>query len=81
MYLHVGNNRTLRVKDIIGIFDADNATRSPISRRFLSEAERGGRVWSSAEELPKSFVLYKSGDGYRVCFSPLSAQTLEGRLK
>ena len=81
MYLHVGNNRTLRVKDIIGIFDADNATRSPVSRKCLSDAERGGRVWSAAEELPKSFVLYRSEDGFGVCFSPLSAQTLEGRLK
>lgn len=81
MYLHVGNNKTIRIRDIIGIFDADNATRSPVSKKFLSEAEREGRVWSAAEELPRSFVIYRTENDFEVCFSPLSASTLEGRTK
>lgn len=80
MYLHVGNNRNIRVRDIIGIFDADNATRSPVSKKYLSESEKRGLVSSAAEELPKSFILYRTEDGCRVCFSPLSPQTLKGRL-
>lgn len=80
MYLHVGNNRNIRVRDIIGIFDADNATRSPVSKKYLSESEKRGLVSSAAEELPKSFVLYRTEDGCQICFSPLSPQTLKGRL-
>ena len=82
MYLHVGNNKNLRESSIIGIFDADSATVSQITRKYLSSAEKGGRVSSAVDELPKSFVLYKDGDGeVKVCFSQLSAAALLGRTE
>lgn len=81
MYLHVGNNKNIRIKDIIGIFDADNATRSRETRGFLSNAEKRGEVSTAVEELPKSFILYRSGDKYEICFSQLSVSALEGRMK
>lgn len=81
MYLHVGNGRTIRRRDIIGIFDADNATRSAVTKKYLSDAERRGEVWSADEELPKSFVLYRTENGCRLCLSCLSVPTLEGRLE
>ena len=80
MYLHVGNNRNIKLRDIIGIYDADNATREKKKKKYLSESEKRGLVSSAAEELPKSFVLYRTEDGCRICFSPLSPQTLKGRL-
>lgn len=80
MYLHVGNNRNLRMKDVVGIFDMDNATVSSITRKFLSGRDKKGLVESAAEEIPKSFVLYRDGDTYKVCFSPLSSSSLRGRM-
>ena len=79
MYLHIGNNKNIREKSIIGIFDADTATVSAVTRKYLSDAERRHAVSFATEELPKSFVLYREGDTYKVCFSQLSAAALLGR--
>ena len=79
MFLHVGNNKNIRQKNIIGIFDADTATVSVTTRRFLSAAEKQGKVKSANEEIPKSFVLYEKEDGYEICFSQISTTALLGR--
>ena len=80
MFLHVGNNKNIREKDIVGIFDMDNATVSTITRKFLSEAQKKGSVESANDEIPKSFVIYKSGNKVNICFSQLSSAALYGRL-
>ena len=81
MYLHVGNNRNIRTKAIIGIFDTDNATVSPTTRAFLKEKSKKIRLWNAAgNEIPKSFVLYIDWDGdSSVTFSQLSSSALGGR--
>lgn len=79
MFLHVGNNKNIREREIIGIFDADTATVAATTRKFLSAAEKKGLVESASDEVPKSFVLYRDGDGFSVCFSQLSTAALLGR--
>ena len=59
MYLHAGNNKNLRTKNIIGIFDADTATVSPVTKKYIANAQAEGRVEFASVELPKSFVLYR----------------------
>lgn len=85
MYLHVGNQMNIRIKDIIGIFDADRTTISHITRKYLSDAQRRNAVVSAAEEIPKSFVLYRDrSDGnntVKICFSQLSTASLVGRVR
>lgn len=80
MYLHVGNNKNIRTKDIIGIFDMDNATVSMITRKFLSDSQKRGFVESASDEIPKSFVLYETDGKMNVCFSQLSSTALYGRM-
>jgi len=67
MYLHIGNQKNVRKKQLIGIFDTDNATVSEITRSFLKKNEKTGRVSSAVTEIPKSFVLYNglSADSYK----------------
>jgi hypothetical protein len=60
MYLHIGNQKNIRKKDIIGIFDADRTTASGITRKYLARAEERGQVDSAKEEIPKSFVVYRT---------------------
>ena len=79
MYLHAGNNKNIREKDIIGIFDMDNSTVSHITRKYLSEAERKNLVIMAKDEIPKSFILYKENGKYMICFSQISTQALIGR--
>ena len=82
MYLHVGNNKNIREKNIVGIFDADSATISMVTRKFLSDADKRGVVEAANEELPKSFILYREESGdYRICFSQISSSALLGRTE
>lgn len=60
MYLHVGNNRNIRVREIIGIFDADTATVGTTTKQFLAAKKAEKAVEFAAIELPKSFVLYRA---------------------
>jgi len=81
MYLHVGNNKNIREKDIIGIFDMDMCTVSSITKKFLSDAQRNDLVVSARDEIPKSFVLYKENGKYMICFSQISTSALLGRTE
>ena len=80
MYLHVGNNKNIRISNIIGIFDMDNSTVSAVTRKYLSLGQKRMLVESAGLEIPKSFVIYKEKNEYRICFSQLSTAALKGRL-
>ena len=80
MFLHVGNNKNIRVKDVIGIFDMDNTTVSAVTRKFLNEKQKSHLVESVSYDIPKSFILYSENGEYKICFSPLSPSSLRGRL-
>ena len=88
MYLHVGNGKNIRTKNIIGIFDTDNATVSPITRAFLRDSEKKGVLSSAIAEIPKSFVLLgkknpknRRKKDYKVYIAQLSSKSILGRTK
>jgi len=81
MYLHAGNNKLIRLKDIIGIFDTDNTTISAVSRNYLKNAEHNEMLERTNDEIPKSFILYKNKENkYKICFSQLSTSALKLRI-
>ena len=77
MFLHVGNNRNIMLKDIVGVFDLDTSTVSADTKRFLKESEKNGTTENAVLELPKSFVLTDDG---KVIFSQISTASLMGRV-
>ena len=79
MYLHLGSDTVVRSKNVIGVFDLDNTTVNNTTRTFLNTAQREGRVVNVGEELPKSFVVCREGDGTKLYISPISCQTLVKR--
>lgn len=81
MYLHVGSNKNIRQKKIIGIFDIDNATISRTTRQYLAKAETRGEVSAACEDLPRAFVLYQENKSNKICFSQLSSTALLGRCE
>ena len=82
IYLNVGAGKSIREKDIIGIFDMDTSTVSPITRKLLSEADRARLTESPSYEIPKSFILYRAESGeMKVCFSQFSSASLLGRTE
>ena len=80
MYLNIGNDMSVRDKNIIGIFDLDNTTVTARGREFLERAEKEGQVvpW---DDLPKSFILTSEYGMTRIFQTNLSTQTLEKKLK
>ena len=81
MYLHIGNNVILRKKQVMGIFDMDNATVSSVTRGYLSRAQKEGLVYSVSYDIPKSFIIYLEDGKSKIYFSPLSEASLIGRMK
>ena len=82
MYLHLGQSVVVPYGDVVGIFDLDNTTSSHLTRRMLEQAEREGRVVNVCDDLPKSFVLCRDGEGESVIYlSQLSTATLLGRAE
>lgn len=68
MFLRINKYKTIKTKDLIGIFDADSATMGTDSRKFLTKSEKEHRLISCGGDIPKSFVLYseeKSGSAAR----------------
>lgn len=57
MILHIGNGKTVRGEEIVGIFDLDNATLSKESRTFLSAATRAGEVSYADSDIPRAFLI------------------------
>ena len=81
MYLHLGQATIVPDREIVGIFDLDNSSYSHLTRKFLEQAQREGRVVNVSDELPKSFVLCQTPDGPKVFISQLSTATLLRRAE
>ena len=76
MYLHLGQNVVVPEASVIGVFDLDNTTGSHITRKFLGDAEKAGRIISVSDELPKSFVVCGEENEMTIYLSQLSSLTL-----
>ena len=82
MYLHIGKGKTLKDKDIIGIFDLDTATVSDKTKEFLNKKEKEKLNEYADFDLPRSFILCKNKDnGYKVVFSRISTVGLKDRAE
>ena len=82
MYLHLGSSVVIRQRDVVGIFDLDNTTSSRITRDFLTQAQRAGRVVTVGDDLPKSFLLCRDGAGETTVYlSQPSSATLLKRME
>ena len=82
MYLHIGENVSLRICDIIGIFDIDKTTTTGETRNFLSHYGMNGNSITISEEMPKSFIIVKNKNKEnKIYISPISTSTLKLRFE
>ena len=82
MYLHLGQSVVVPHKEILGIFDLDNASWAYKTREFLERAEDEGRAVWLGDDLPRSFVLVGNGtEPPTVYISQLSSAALLGRVE
>ncbi len=78
MYLHIGNGKSVRKKNIIGIFDLDSATVSSITKKFMKKKEKEEMVDYLDKDLPRSFIVLEDN---RVLLSRISTSGLKIRLE
>ena len=57
MYLHLGSNYVINENEILGIFDIETTTVSPITNKYLSMAQKSHKVVYTTYDLPRSFVV------------------------
>ena len=81
MYLHIGNGKSVRKKQIIGIFDLDTSTVSKIGKDFINKMQKSGRVEYEDYDLPRSFVLVEENEGYKIRLSRISSGGLKMRYE
>lgn len=81
MYLHLGGDRLIKTKDIIGIFDMDTSTVQKNTRNYLKKAEKAGEVITVSYDLPKSFVVVnkKKSKEKTIYITQISSTTLNKR--
>jgi len=65
MFIQITKNKTMRLKDVIGVFDLDTSTVSGVTKSFLSGAEKNKKT-VGITALPKSFILIQ---GDKIYFS------------
>ncbi|MDF2568338.1 MAG: hypothetical protein K0R90_1794, partial [Oscillospiraceae bacterium] len=57
MYLHLGQDTVVLLKEVVGIFDIENASISKYTKHFLKTAEKQGQIFNVSYEMPKSFIV------------------------
>ena len=80
MYLHIGNGRSVKRKDIIGIFDLDTATVSKITKDFINKSQKKGKVSYLDSDLPRAFLLLDEDGDTSIRLSRISTTGLKMRL-
>lgn len=86
MFLHLGNNVSIPLKNILGVFDLELTTTTSTTREVLKKAENDGRVYNVSDDMPVSFVVVKeisSKTGEEVnhiYLTPISVSTLKKRV-
>ncbi len=81
MYLHIGNGKSIKSKDIIGIFDLDTATVSKLSKKYISEKQKEGKIEYTDTDLPRSFIVCYDNGKEKVKLSRISTSGLKIRIE
>lgn len=79
MFLHIGGDVVVLLKEIIAIFDLESALHSDSTKEFLKIAEEEGFIRRISEEEPRSFIITEKDNKSIIYFSPISSVTLYKR--
>lgn len=79
MFLHIGGDVVIPVKNIIAILDIEKTTVSKDTKEFLKIAEEEGFIENISEDLPKSFIITEIDKKSKIFLSPISSVTLQKR--
>jgi regulator of extracellular matrix RemA (YlzA/DUF370 family) len=82
MFLHIGGDYIVSMKDIVAIVDMEKSTISQDTRNFLKISDEEGFIVNVVEnEMPKSFVITQEKHKSKIYLSPISTTTLYKRYE
>lgn len=76
MYIHIGGEKVIKKKDIIGVFDLDTTSVSAATKEYFKKAQREKKILSVSDELPKTYIIAGGRGREKMYISPISTQTL-----
>lgn len=79
MFLHIGGDVVIPIKNIIAILDIETTTISKDTKEFLTIAEEEGFIDSISNDLPKTFIITETDKKSKIYLSPISSITLQKR--
>lgn len=79
MFLHVGGDVVIPMKNVIAILDIETTTMSKDTKEFLKIAEEEGFIEAISNDLPKSFIITEKNKKSKIYLSPISSLTLQKR--
>lgn len=79
MFLHIGGDVVIPMKNVIAIMDIESTTISKDTREFLKIAEEEGFIESISNDIPKSFIITETDKKSKIYLSPISSVTLQKR--
>lgn len=80
MYLHIGNGKSIKIDNIIGIFDLDTSTVSKTTKKFINKKEKDGLLEYEDFDLPRAFIIYSEKGKGKVKLSRISSLGLKMRI-
>lgn len=80
MYLQIGCDTSVLVKDIIGLFSISTTFCNCDSNEFLKISDEEGFVFNSDEKDVKSVILTETDKSSKIYLSPISVSTLLKRI-
>ncbi len=57
MFLFIGGDKTIRTKELIGIFNIEECSVSRITADYLANCQKTGKISEVSFDLPKSFIV------------------------
>lgn len=76
MFIHLGADVVIPLKDVISIMDMESTNMSNNTKEFLKTAEDEGFIRKISEDKPKTFILSEENNKTVIYLSPISSVTL-----
>ena len=81
MFLHIGEGKLIKKRNVVGIFDLETTSVSKKTRDFLRINEKKGNIEYISDEIPKTYIICNSKKEKKVYVSQISSQTLYKRAE
>ena len=60
MFLHIGEGKLIKKRNVVGIFDLETTSVSKKTRDFLRINEKKGNIEYISDEIPKTYIICNS---------------------